>query len=184
MQIRVPEMGPRFRVLPSYVFNRRPRKLVQIAAPKIGPWIHRKYQKNVPRVNKLGPKRAPKVVCGEGEQHLGPEMGNNISWPEMGTIAWGETHLRRKPMSTPRATLAALRRGVKKTYLLRPHFWDRETVILLRKNSLVLRSQLFWGRPEIVLGSAWGRSGVIMESFWGRSLVFLRFFSGFVLGSF
>jgi hypothetical protein len=73
-----------------------------------------KKSKNVPRVNKLGPKRAPKVVSGEGEQHLGPEMGNNISWPEMGTIEWGETHLRRKPMSTPRATLAALRRGSKK----------------------------------------------------------------------
>ena len=49
-------------------------------------------------------------------------------------------------------------------------------MILLRENSLVLRSQLFWGRPEVVLGSAWGRSGVIMESFWGRSGVVLRFF--------
>ena len=58
----------------------------------------------------MGPKRAPKVVYGEGEQHLEPEMGNNISWPEMGSIEWGEIHLRRKPMSTPRATVEALRR--------------------------------------------------------------------------
>ena len=36
MQIRAPEMGPRFWVLPC-VFNRRPRKWVQIAAPEMGP---------------------------------------------------------------------------------------------------------------------------------------------------
>ena len=50
----------------------------------------------VPRVNKLGPKRAPKVVSGEGERHLGPEISNNISWPEMGTICMGRDSLTKK----------------------------------------------------------------------------------------
>ena len=37
MQIRAPEMGPRFWVLPCVCFNWRPRKWVQIAAPEMGP---------------------------------------------------------------------------------------------------------------------------------------------------
>ena len=64
--------------------------------PKNGSVDSPKNQKNVPRVNKLGPKRAPKVVSGEGGQHLGPEMGNNISRPEMGTIVWGRDSLTKK----------------------------------------------------------------------------------------
>ena len=88
--------GSAFLGAPFYVFNRRPRKWVQIAAPKMGPWIHQKIKKNVPRVNKLGPKRAPKVVSGEGEHHLGPEISNNISWPEMGTICMGRDSLTKK----------------------------------------------------------------------------------------
>ena len=40
--------------------------------PKNGSVDSPTNQKNVPRVNKLGPKRKPKVVYGEGEQLLGP----------------------------------------------------------------------------------------------------------------
>ena len=48
-----------------------------------------KIKKIVPRINKLGPKRAQKVASGEGQQHSAPEMINNMSWPEMDPLCGG-----------------------------------------------------------------------------------------------
>ena len=95
MQIRVPEMGPRFWVLPSVCLIGGPENGSRLRPQK---WVREftKKIKNAPRVIKLGPKRAPKVVSGEGEQHLGPELGNNISSPEMGTIVFGRDSLTKK----------------------------------------------------------------------------------------
>ena len=64
--------------------------------PKNGSVNAPKKSKNVPRINKLGPKRAPKVASGEGEQHSAPEMSNNISWPEMGPLCGGGDKLTKK----------------------------------------------------------------------------------------
>jgi len=71
VQIRVPEMSPRFWVLPSMFLIGGPKNGSRLRPQK---WVRgfTKKSKNVPRVNKLGPKRKPKVVYGEGEQLLGP----------------------------------------------------------------------------------------------------------------
>ena len=84
-----PRNGSAFLGAPFCVFNRRPRKWVQIAAPEMGPWTHLKIQKFLPRINNLGPKRAQKVASGEGQQHSAPEMINNMSWPEMDPLCGG-----------------------------------------------------------------------------------------------
>ena len=63
--------------------------------------MHLKIEKNVPQINKLEPKRPPKVASGEGQQHSAPEMSNNMSWPEMEPLCGGrqtyeETYVKSK----------------------------------------------------------------------------------------
>ena len=57
--------------------------------PRNGSMNAPKNSKNVPQINKLEPKRPPKVASGEGQQHSAPEMSNNMSWPEMEPLCGG-----------------------------------------------------------------------------------------------
>ena len=87
--------------------------------------MHLKIEKNVPQINKLEPKRAPKVASGEGQQHSAPEMSNNMSWPEMEPVCGGRQTFQENLYEIYDQQWRSLV-GVENAYVFWPHFWDRE----------------------------------------------------------
>lgn len=64
--------------------------------PKNGAVDSPKNKKSLSLESTSWGRRGHQKLSGEGEHHLGPEISNNISWPEMGTICMGRDSLTKK----------------------------------------------------------------------------------------
>ena len=125
-----PRNGSAFLGAPLSVFNRRPRKWVQIAAPEMGPWTHLKIQKIVPRINKLGPKRAPKVASGEGSSSIQRQKWLTTCLGQKWIHCVWEDKLIKKTYVNSKINSGGHSYHSEMHTFLWPHFWDREFAFL------------------------------------------------------